>query len=357
LTRWLPDATRDSHGYWLYIKDLASGQVWSATRLPSGEVGDEVKSIFHQHMDEEFRRHLGIAVRMETTVAPDDDVDIRRGTITNEPCEARTIEFTSYTEVTLAPRSDDERHQAFSKLFVGSQYSSEQHGLVFSRRPQKPESNAPAMMHKVIFDHNELELAGYVTDRARFVGRNDSMRLPLGMRQSLSQTTGWTLDPVMALRLRTTLQPNETKSFALLTIAAESVTALNKIAARYSAASLDWVYRDAARVTVREVAQLQLEPALLPTLQTLGTLMLHPHAGLREAPASVHDNQQGQPNLWQFGISDDLPVLLRMNDHESSGLLGLLIKAQRYWRRTGLQVDIVVLRGGFSGYEDQCMRK
>jgi cyclic beta-1,2-glucan synthetase len=161
----------------------------------------------------------------------------------------------------------------------------------------------------------------------RFVGSNDSMRLPPGMRQSLSQTTGWTLDPVMALRSRTILQPNETKSFALLTIAAESVAAVNKIAARYSAASLDWVYRDAARVTAREVTQLQLEPALLPALQTLGALMLHPHVGLREAPASVHDNQQGQPNLCQFGISGDLPaLLLHMSDNESSGLLGLLIR-------------------------------
>lgn len=163
---WLPDATRDSHGYWLYIKDLTSGQVWSAIRLPSGEAGDEVKTVFHQHMVEDFPHHLGIAVRMETTVAPDDDVDIRRVTITNESGEEQTIEFTSYAEVTLAPRPDDERHQAFSKLFLSGQYSSEQHGLVFSRRTQKPESNAPVLMHKVIVYHNELELTGYEKDWA-----------------------------------------------------------------------------------------------------------------------------------------------------------------------------------------------
>ena len=358
LTRWLPDSTRDAHGYWVYIKDLDSGEVWSATRLPSGAIGDEVKTVFHPHMVEEFRRHLGLAVRLETTVAPDDDVDIRRVTIINESSKARVVEFTSYAEVTLAPPLDDERHQAFSKLFVGSEYSPAQHGLIFSRRPQKPGQMAPVLLHKAIFNHDELELTGYETDRARFVGRNDNMRLPLGMRQALSQTTGWTLDPVLALRLRTSLQPNETRSFALLTIAAESVAAVNKIAARYSAASLDWVYRDAARVTAREVSRLQLEPAHLPALQALAALLLHPHASLRQAPAAVHDNQQGQPNLWHFGVSGDLPVLLlRMSEDEPSDLLALLIKAQRYWRRTGLQVDLVVLRMGYAGYADPLREK
>ncbi|MDP3937592.1 MAG: glucoamylase family protein, partial [Deltaproteobacteria bacterium] len=36
LTRWLPDATRDDHGLWIYIRDEESGAVWSAGRQPTG---------------------------------------------------------------------------------------------------------------------------------------------------------------------------------------------------------------------------------------------------------------------------------------------------------------------------------
>lgn len=358
VTRWRPDSTRDADGYWLYIKDVHSGEVWSAGRLPTNKTGNESRTIFHQHMVEDFRRHRDIAIRMETTVAPDDDVDIRRITVVNEGSSSRTIEFTSYAEVVLAPAIDDERHEAFSKLFVGSEFNLTHNGLVFTRRPRRPEAVVPVLLHKAVFDSAEFQLIGYESDRGQFVGRNDSMCCPLGMRGELSQTTGWTLDPIMALRLKVTLKPNETKNFALLSIVAESINAVNKIAARYSAVSLDWVYRDSARVAARVAANLDIAPEQLPTMQALATLLMHPHGDLRVVPPQVGVNGQSQQSLWHFGISGDLPMLVIRYDHdEVTGLLLNMIRAQHLWRRNGLKMDLVVMRRGFTGYEDPLREK
>jgi len=358
VTRWRPDSTRDAYGYWLYVKDLDDNEIWSAGRLPTGEPGHESRTLFHQHLVEDFRRHRGVAIRVETTVAPDDDVDIRRVTVVNEESRPRVIEFTSYAEVVLAPAIDDERHEAFSKLFVGSEFNRAQNGLVFERRPQRPEALAPVLLHKVVFSTSDIQLVGYESDRAKFVGRNDSMRYPLGMAGDLSQTTGWTLDPIMALRLRVTLKPNDTQSFALLSIVAESTAAVEKIATRYSSVSLDWVYRDSARATAREVAALHLAPGQLPALQTLSALLIQPHADLRVVSAHVSENHQNQQNLWHSGLSGDLPMLMiRVNHGQGSGLLEYMIRAQRLWRRTGLRMDLVVMRVGFSGYEDPLREK
>ena len=358
VTRWRPDGTRDAYGYWIYVKDIETAEVWSAGRLPTGEIGRESRTIFHQHLVDDFRRHRGVAVRVETTVAPDDDVDIRRITVVNEGARARTIEFTSYAEVVLAPAIDDERHEAFSKLFVGSQFNWAQNGLIFERRVQRPGTLAPILLHKAVFSSADIQLVGYESDRGKFVGRNDSMRCPLGMRGELSQTTGWTLDPIMALRLRVSLKPNETKHFALLSIVAESAKSVNSIAARYSSASLDWVYRDSARVAAREVAGSHLEPGQLPAIQTLSALLIHPHASLRVVPAHVGNRRQSQASLWHYGISGDLPILLvRIDRDDVSGLLALMIRAQRHWRSVGLQVDLVIMRIGFTGYEDPLREK
>lgn len=358
VTRWRPDSTCDAHGYWLYVKDVDTGEVWSAGRLPTGQTGHESRTIFHQHMIEDFRRHREVAIRVETTVAPDDDVDIRRVTVVNESSNTKTIEFTSYAEVVLAPAIDDERHEAFSKLFIGSEFKQSQHGLLFNRRPRRPETEVPVLLHKAVFDSTDVQFVGYESDREKFVGRNDSMRCPLGMRGELSQSTGWAIDPIMALRLRVTLKANETKSFALLSIVAESVNAINKIADRYSAVSLNWVYRDSARVAAREVAGLDLEPGQLPAMQALSTLLMHPHADLRVVSPQVSANHQSQQNLWHFGISGDLPMLLiRIKSDEITGLLQYMIRAQRLWRRNGMQMDLVVLRKGFAGYEDPLREK
>jgi len=353
LTRWVPDPTRDAQGYWIYVRDADTGNVWSVGRQPCGKTGQDAKVIFHQHMVEMFRRDDGIAVRMESTIAPGDDIDIRRITVVNEGNSARRIEFTSYAEVTLAPPLDDERHPAFSKLFIGSSFIPEHNGLLFERRLRRPETLHPLLLHKLVFDDPWIELAGYETDRARFVGRNDNMRQPPGLFGEPSRTIGWTLDPIMALRARVQLNPMETKQFTFVTIAGKSRASVLEVAERYSSPSFDWVFLDARREAAREMGRLEIDPARLPEIQALASLLVHSHSVLRAAPPGVDANNHGQPNLWQFGISGDLPILvLRMGEDDSSGLLELLIRAQRLWRRSGMIMDLVVVRTETAGYEE-----
>jgi cyclic beta-1,2-glucan synthetase len=353
LTRWLPDASGNCHGYWLYIRDVESQALWSATRLPVGSPGIDAKTVFHQHMVEHFSRHHDIALRTEMTVAPDDDINIRRITLANEGATQRTIELTSYAEVVLAPPLEDERHPAFSKLFVGSEFCADYNGLLFTRRPRRPDAQVVQLLHMAVLKSPGLELVGYETDRGAFIGRGGNSRQPQGLKAGLSRTTGWTLDPVMALTVRATLEPNETASLSLLTIAAGSTDELWRIANRYQTASLDWAFRDAARMAARQVARLGLAPAVLPEMQVLASLLLQPHPKLRQAPTHLGVSRYGQEDLWHFGISGDLPILLlRIAAERPTSLLETLIRAQHLWRSAGLNMDIVVLRTGFAGYED-----
>ena len=353
LTRWVSDPTRDAQGYWIYVRDADSGNVWSVGRQPCGRPGQDAKTIFHQHMVEMFRRDDGIAIRMDVTVATGDDIEIRRITVVNEGDAARRIEFTSYAEVALAPPADDERHPAFSKLFTGSSFIAEYDGLLFERRPRRPEIRHPLLLHRLVFDDPGIELAGYETDRARFVGRNGNMRQPPGLAGELTQTTGWTLDPIMALRARVRLDPMETKQFTFATIAGRSRASILEVAERYSSPSFDGVFLDARREAAREAGRLEFDPARLPEIQALASLLVHSHPVLREVPAGIDANSSGQPNLWQFGISGDVPILvLRMGEDEPSDLLELLIRAQRLWARGGLVMDLVVLRTEAAGYEE-----
>ena len=50
-------------------------------------------------------------------------------------------------------------------------------------------------------------------------------------------------------------------------------------------------------------------------------------------------------------------LMIRVNHGQGSGLLEYMIRAQRLWRRTGLRMDLVVMRVGFSGYEDPLREK
>ncbi|WP_246248975.1 GH36-type glycosyl hydrolase domain-containing protein [Chelativorans alearense] len=359
LTRWQPDPTRDDAGLWLYVRDEENGALWSIGRQPTGIAPEEGRIVFHPHMAEFHRRDRGIGTRMEVGVAHDDDVEIRRISIVNESDAERRLRLVSYGEVVLAPALEDERHPAFSKLFVGSEYLPSLKALVFTRRPRRAEEKPPALLHRIICDDPEVEIAGFETDRRSFIGRNGTLRAPQALREVLTGSTGWTLDSVMAYDLHMTLAPGERRQFSLVTMAAESREAVLRLADRYATpAALDWALDDAAMEAAREARQLSLEPARLPELQALSSLLTCRHPALRAAPEVVAANRLGQPRLWSFGISGDHPILLvKAGDPENIDLLHVLIAGLKIWRRRGILADLIVMRPGMSGYVEPLREK
>lgn len=354
LTRWLPDAC-DRDGLWVYVRDVDSGDIWSVGRQPTGVRPDEAQTVFHPHMVEFHRRDHGIGLRMEVGVAAGDDVEIRRLTIVNESDEVRTLELTSYGEVVLAPPIEEERHPAFSKLFVGSEHIPHLNGLLFTRRTRHPREKPPVVFHRIISSDAGPDLIGFETDRGAFLGRNGTSRRPRGVVDGLSGRVGWTLDPAMALQTRIESQPGERHELAFLTFAAGSRESVMELAERYSTlAALDWALSDAASGVARETQRLKLPSPRLPELQQLASLLLCPHHELRGRHSVIAANRLGQPRLWGLGISGDLPILLfRVAGFETTDLLRLLAAAHSLWHQREFRVDLVVLCTGPSGYVDE----
>jgi len=352
LTRFLPDPTRDAQGLWVYVRDEDDDAIWSVGRQPTQVEADESRVVFHPHMAEFHRRDRGIGIHMQVGVVAGDDVEIRRISVVNESDHRRTLRFASYGEVVLAPRRDDDRHPAFSKLFVGSEYLPDVKGLVFTRRPRQQHRPPPVLLHRVVGDDAGVDVTGHEASRWRFLGRKGDMRAPLAMREGLSGTTGWTLDPIMALEIRIELEPHERRQFAFLTLASGSRESVLALADRYATlSSLDWSLADSAAEAAREAQDLRLHPARLPELQALASLLLYRHRALRGSVEAIVGNRLGQARLWGLGISGDNPILaVHAGDAKKSDLLHALIAGHELWRRRGLRVDLVVLRGGASGY-------
>ena len=87
-----------------------------------------------------FRRRDGdFETQLQVVVSPEDDVEVRRLSITNRGDRPREIEVTSYAEIVLARPEDDLAHPAFAKLFIETEYDAQSAGLLFSRRPRSAE--------------------------------------------------------------------------------------------------------------------------------------------------------------------------------------------------------------------------
>jgi len=346
VTRWREDATRDCFGTFCYLRDLDSGALWSTAWQPTLMPAKRYQAIF-THARAEFRRSDDrLDTHTEISVSPEDDIELRRITITNRSKLPRTVELTSYAEVVLALPAHDLSHPAFSNLFVQTELVRDRQAILCTRRPRSAEEKPPWMMHLMTVQGTTIGAASFETDRMKFIGRGRTLADPAAMdgKAPLSGSDGPVLDPVVCIRRVVVLQPRETVRIDLVTGVAETREAAMAMTAKYSDPRLaDRVFELAW--THSQVILRQLN-ASEPDAQGYGRLagsIIYASA-LRRAKASVLiRNRRGQSGLWGYGISGDLPiVLVRIRDHTRVELVRQAVQAHAYWRLKGVAVDLVV---------------
>jgi cyclic beta-1,2-glucan synthetase len=346
VTRWREDATRDCFGSFCYLRDLDSGALWSTAWQPTLNSGKRYQAIFTQSRAEFRRSDDRIDTHTEISVSPEDDIELRRITITNRSKGPRTIELTSYAEVVLAPSAQDLSHPAFSNLFVQTELVRDRQAIVCTRRPRSAEEKPPWMMHLMTVQGTTVGEVSFETDRMNFIGRGRNLSRPVCMqgKSSLSGREGPVLDPVVCIRRIVVLQSRETVRIDLVTGVAETRDAVMAMTQKYSDPRLaDRVFELAWTHSQILLRQLNASEADAQGYGRLAGSIIYASA-LRRAKASVLiRNRRGQSGLWGYGISGDLPiVLVRIRDHTRIELVRHAVQAHAYWRMKGLAVDLVV---------------
>ncbi len=136
VTRWREDATCDGYGTFIYLRDRETGSYWSTAYQPTRSKADRYEAVFVQARAEYRRVDHAIEAHTEISVSPEDDVEIRRVTLTNLSDDTREIEVTSYAEVVMAPLNADLAHRAFSNLFVQTEILPGHGAILCKRRPR-----------------------------------------------------------------------------------------------------------------------------------------------------------------------------------------------------------------------------
>src|SRR4029453_17454118 len=157
---------------------VETGEFWSAAHQPTLKRATSYETIYSQGRAEFKRRDDDIDTHFEISVSPEDDIELRRVSITNRGQSPRTIELTTYAEVVLAPPAADAAHPAFSNLFVQTQLVRERQGMLFTRRPRSAGERPPWMMHLMTVHGDDVAATSYETSRADFIGRGRSVADP-----------------------------------------------------------------------------------------------------------------------------------------------------------------------------------
>jgi cellobiose phosphorylase len=354
ITRWREDATRDCWGMFVYLRDLGTGEFWSAACQPTMKLTKGYEAIFTQARAEFRHHHAGIEVHTEISVSPEDDVELRRVTITNRSPVTRQIELTSYAEVVLAAQDADTAHPAFGNLFVQTEFAPKTSAILCARRARSQAEKPPWLVHLLQVQGDGPGEISCETDRSRFVGRGGSLANPAAMQtlSPLSNTVGSVLDPIIALRRKVILPPFGTAIIDLVVGVAENrELALAQVEKYQSSRMTDRVFDLAWTHSQVTLHQLDVTEADAQLYGRLAGALIYADPARRANPGVLLNNRRGQNGLWSYGISGDSPiVLLRISDTEKINLVRQLIQAHSYWRMKGLTVDLVILNEDVSVY-------
>ena len=83
VTRWREDSTRDHWGTFCYLRDAASGKFWSTAYQPALKRSDSYQAIYSESRAEFRCRKHELDAHTEIAVSPEDDIELRRITISN----------------------------------------------------------------------------------------------------------------------------------------------------------------------------------------------------------------------------------------------------------------------------------
>lgn len=354
VTRWREDGTCDNWGSFCYIRDVQSNAYWSNTYQPSLEKAERYEAAFSQGRVDYRTTYNDIETRTEIVVSPEDDIEMRRLNITNRSGIRRTIEITSYAEVVLAHPAADLMQPAFSNLFVQTEILQQQRAIICTRRPRSAEEQSPWLFHLMSIHGKDPEEISYETDRMAFIGRGNTAVNPAALQTGgpLSGAQGSVLDPVVAIRYKITLEPEEAAVIDMVIGVTETRDACTSLIHKYQdkhhkdrVFELAWTH---SQVVLRQINASEADAQLYGSL---ASSIIFANPAFRADASVLINNHRGQSGLWGYAISGDLPiVLLKIEKQTNIQLVRQLVQAHAYWRQKGLAVDLVIWNGEHGGY-------
>ena len=348
VSRWREDTTRDHWGSYVYMRDRNSNAIWSAGYQPVCSKPDEYEVTFAEDKVELVRVDHEIVTHTEVIVATTDNVEQRRVSLTNHSETERRIEVTSFMEVVLAAPNDDDGHTTFSNLFVQTEFDADKGCLLATRRQRAVGKPQPWAFHVAVVEGDAIGSIQYETDRARFIGRGRSAASPFALHnqgQPLSNSVGSVLDPCFSLRQSVLIPAGGTVRVTFSTGVSRSRDEAVSFADKYQDPHL--FTREAAMVWTQSQVQLRhlnIDTDKAHLYQRLAGRVLYSDSSLRPHGRLLTSNTRVQANLWPYGISGDLPIILTgINDEKDMQMVREVLHAHEYLRLKGVATDLVIL--------------
>ena len=345
----------EEQGIFFFFKNIKTKRIWSSGQKNYLTLADKYTASFSPDCSKFVRQDGGIETTTKVCVIPNSPVEIRRIELKNLGNSEETIEINSYLEPILSSLEQDYSHKAFNNLFLTFEFLEDTNTIV-AKRKSRDSKNKDIYMAVNLYTENEtIGDLEFDLDKEKFVGRQN-VELPRAVENStpLAKRVQRTTDPIIALRRTISILPSEKAVLNLIIAVSEDkdeavnlvkenmnnekiVRNTNLAKAKVEAESMYLGVRGKDIEKYQNIAKYLIFNNPLKLLMYKGKIP-------EEAVVS---------ELWKYGISGDLPILLvKIKDSSDIYVVKDCIKAYEYLRVKNIKIDLVILNEEKKTYEN-----
>ena len=352
INRWRNDYLGEEYGNFIFIKNMGTGRIWSATHSILEQEPDGYRVSFLSSGAEFLRKDDEINSNMELFVSPEDNVEIRRLKVENHGIEDVIFEITSYFELSLISMQDDIAHKVFCNLFIRTGFLPEYESIIAMRRPREQHEGERYAFHSAIYEEDTIGPIQYETSRENFIGRGRDIRNPVLLNQPLTNTVGIVLDPCMSIRKRIKVLAGNTATISFVTGYGSTEQEIRDLCGKYNEiSSIRRAYELSITRSQVESAYLSLSAKEIVSFDNMISHLIYKSPSKKQYEELIKRNKKGQSSLWAYGISGDYPIILiTVRQEQDIQIIKQGLKAYEYLNIKGLKVDLVILNEDESSY-------
>lgn len=341
--------TKDyDQGIFFFIKNIKSKKIFNLT-------SKEAIVTFMPDQDKFEDISDNIKGKLKITLDSEEALEIRRLELENIGNEEENLEVSCMFEPALSKKEQDYAHPAFNNLFLVSSYNEKENILEVKRKKRGKDDVEVFLETKLVTDAVTLVDNEFEVDKEKLCERGE-LGIPKAIEKSMpfSNKIGLVTEPVVAMKKTIRILPGEKKNVDLIISVSENRDCAIENLKKYT--NLENVKRAFELSKAKSEAEsryLQFKGKDINLYQKILSYIVFENPAKKKQLESIPKVYYEQRNLWKYGISGDLPlILVIIKDANDVYVIKDILKLYEFILNKNMLVDIVFVDEEKYSYEN-----
>ena len=341
-----------NQGIVFYIKNTRTKKIWTNTHTNLGKNPDRYSIEFTPDMDKFKRIDENIETKTRIITDSNEAIEIRNIKIKNNSNFEEILEITGVLEPVLSKEAQDYAHKAFNNLFLKYEISEEKDYITVKRNNRNDKDIYLGV--SLFTNSNTLGELEFEIDKEKLYGRLES-QIPVKIEKSepFSNSMGLVTDPIIALKRIVNIKPGEEIELNLIISVSDDKETLKKnILELKNEEKIKRTFELSKIRTEEEARYLRISGEEIIEYQKMLSYLIFNNPLKNIYLKNIKNKSYLQSDLWKYGISGELPILLvKIKEISEIYVIDNILKAYEYYRAKNINIELVILNEEQNVYE------